>query len=132
MKITIDFDSILDRVYSESAWHAAYAPGVALLTPDNARMLEMRIEDGFTHLRSRLSGYLDSWNFNRFLEKGNITIELVLAPAMDSMEATLRDIIVQALASYALKSFYGEETSCYGTSWRMYCARLMILLAREA
>ena len=130
MKITIDLDNILNRIYAESAWHASYQPEVKLLTPDNARMLEMRIEDGLADLRTRISGYIDSWNFNPHLDRGNITITLALPATMDCHTQPMSGTITDLLANYALLQFYGSEGTHYDTAWRLNRARILLLLAR--
>lgn len=130
MKITIDLDTILERIYAESAWHAMYQPEVKLLTPDNARMLEMRIEDGLTDLRARIRGYVENWNYNPHLDKGNITITLTLPSTMDSQCDTVAGIIVDLMANYALLQFYGNNGTHYETAWKVNRARLTIMLAK--
>lgn len=130
MIITIDLDNILDRIYAESAWHAAYQPEVKLLTPDNARMLEMRIEDGLADLHSRISGYVSSWNYNPYIDNGNITIGLALPATMEAQADAVRGIVVDLLANYALMRFYGDDGTYYGTAWRLNRVRLMLLMAR--
>lgn len=131
MKITLDLDRILDRIYAESAWHAAHQPEITLLTPDNARMLEMRIEDGLADMRSRLSGYITAWNYNPYIEKGNITIGFALPAAMDSQADTVAGVVVDLLANYALMRFYGDDGTYYGTAWRLNRTRLTILMANN-
>lgn len=130
MKITIDLDTVLDRIYAESAWHAMYQPEVKLLTPDNARMLEMRIEDGLSDLRARIEGYVEGWNYNPHLAKGNITILLSLPSTMDCHADAVKGIIVDVLAYFALMMFYGDECSRFNIAWRMNRARILLLLAK--
>lgn len=131
MIITINLDTILDRIYAESAWHAAYeSDDVKVLTPDNARMLEMRIEDGLADLRPRIGAYVTHWNFNPHLETGNITIHLGLPQAMDTLAPAMHDTIVDMMANYALMKFYGDKNTHYGTAHRVAQARLVLMLAR--
>lgn len=130
MTITIDLDTILDRIYADSAWHAAYETDIKVLTPDNARKLEMSIEDGLADLRLRLAGYINAWNYNPFLDKGNITIGLALPATMDCHTATVHDTIVDLLANYALLRHYGDEGTHFGLAWRTARARIMLLMAR--
>lgn len=130
MTITIDLDTILTRIYAESAWHAAYEKDVKVLTPDNARMLEMRIEDGLADLKPRIDAYVTRWNFNRHLEQGNISIDLALPATMDSLTETMRDVIVEMMVNYALMRFYGDEGTHYGTAWRVARARMVIMLGK--
>lgn len=130
MTITIDLDTILNRIYAESAWHAAYQPEVKLLTPDNARMLEMRIEDGLADLRTRIGGYIDSCNFNPHIERGNITIGLALPATMDCHTEAMKGTMIDLLANFALLRFYGSENTHYDTAWRLNRSRILLMLAR--
>jgi len=130
MIITINLDTILDRIYAESAWHAAYETDVKVLTPDNARMLEMRIEDGLADLRPRISAYVSQWNYNPHIETGNITIGLSLPQTMDCHTETMAGLIVDMMANYALMRFYGDENTYYGTAWQVARARLLLMLAK--
>ena len=132
MKITIDLTEILDHIYAESAWHAAYDEKIRLLTPDNERMLEMRIEDGLYDLRPRLAGYITQWNYNPHLESGNISMTLQFRKEQPgAVEQAMHDAIVELLAAYALKCFYGEEGTYYGTAWRLYRTKVMLIMSRD-
>lgn len=132
MKLTIDLDEILDRIYAESAWHAAYDRDIPTLTPDNARMLEMRVEDGLNELRTRLAGYLTQWNYNPHIDKQNITLTLKTKhePTTSLVDA-MHGAIVGLLSAYALMCFYGENGTYYGTAWRLHRTKIMLLLARD-
>lgn len=132
MNIKIDLSTVLERAYADSAWHAAYNPGVTALTPDNRRRLEILVESGANDLRSRMSGYVSRWNFNRFLAEGNITIALDLPGSMDHLQASMEGLIVDLLANYALMRHYGDEGTHFGTAWRMHRARMMIVLGRAS
>lgn len=132
MRITIDLDEILDRIYAESAWHAAYDEKIKVLTPDNARMLEMRIEDGLNDLRTRLAAYLNEWNYNPHIDKGNITIGITFKHDQpQEVEQSLHGAVVEMLAAYALMCFYGEDGTYYGTAWRLYRTKIMLIMARD-
>ncbi len=130
MTITINLDTILDRIYAESAWHAAYSTTIPVLTPDNARLLEMRIEDGLADIKARISAYVTQWNFNPHLDEDHITIGLALPATMDSQQDTIAALIVEALAQYALMRFYNDEQLHFAAAWRVARARLTILLSR--
>lgn len=132
MIIKINLDDVLDRIYAESAWHAAYNNKIKLLTPDNARMLEMRIEDALHELRSRISGYVCEWNYNPHISSGNITIGLTMKHQQPQhVQEAMHGAITELLAAYALMCFYGEEGTYYGTAWRLHRTKVLLLLARD-
>ena len=72
--ITIDFDEILDMVYAQSAWHAAYDKTVRVLTPDNRNMLLLKLKEGYADLRQRVLGYLIFDNYNPNIQTQNLTM----------------------------------------------------------
>ena len=43
MTLKINLDAVLDRIYAESAWRAAHRDDVYTLTPDNERMLSIKV-----------------------------------------------------------------------------------------
>ena len=51
--INIDFDDILNYVYAQSAWHCAHNEKQRIITPDNSRMLLLKLKEGYANLRSR-------------------------------------------------------------------------------
>lgn len=131
-QITINLDDILNRIYAESAWHTAYRKGAYTLTPDNAAMLEMRIADGLSDLRSRMAGYVKFWNYNPNIPDGNITIELKFEkPVPDGTGDTLKGAITELLAFYALMCFYGEKDTNYGTGWRLHRTKVKLVLSLD-
>jgi len=103
MTLKINLDAILDRIYAESAWRAAHRNDIYTLTPDNERMLSLKVGQGLNELLARMAGYVTGWNYNPNIE---------------------------ALAYYALLQFYGEQDTYYGTAWRKHRAHVVLLLCR--
>jgi len=130
MKITIDLDTILERIYAESAWYAAYEPTRTALSSDNARLLEMSIEDGFADLRARIDAYVDHWNFNPYLDDQNITLVLNLPDKMDLQHDSITSLVVETLAQWTLMRFYNDENAHFEAAWRVARARLVMIMAR--
>ena len=60
MKTTlkINLDAVLERIYAESAWRAAHRDDVYTLTPDNERMLSIKVGQALNELLARMSGYV--------------------------------------------------------------------------
>ena len=131
MNISIDLDNVLERIYAESAWHAAYNPGVAALTPDNRATLNRRIDDALADLRQRIDGYVTQWEFNHHLDEGNITIALRLKPHMDVHAAAIKDSITDVLAQFALKSHYTGTNNHFDLAWQVARARITVFLAKN-
>ncbi len=128
MKTTlkINLDAVLERIYAESAWRAAHRDDVYTLTPDNERMLSIKVGQALNELLARMSGYVTEWNYNPNLLEDNIWLTLQLDGSVD--EATLKGAITEALAYNALLQFYGEQDTYYGTAWRKHRAHVMLLL----
>ena len=129
MKTTlkINLDAVLDRIYAESAWRAAHRDDVYTLTPDNERMLSIKVGQALNELLARMAGYVTEWNYNPNLLEDNIWLTLQLDGPVD--EATLKGAITEALAFNALLQFYGEQDTYYGTAWRKHRAHVMLLLS---
>ena len=138
--ITIDFDEILDMVYAQSAWHAAYDKTVRVLTPDNRNMLLLKLKEGYADLRQRVLGYLTFDNYNPNIQTQNITMTFGFRhiPQLGFDDA-LHDTIVALLAHFVLMRFYGEVdqrgmehgSSIYNIEWRRYKAKLMLAFAHD-
>lgn len=130
MKTTlkINLDAVLDRIYAESAWRAAHRDDVYTLTPDNERMLTIKVKAALNELLARMSGYVTEWNYNPNLLEENIWLTLQLDGPVD--EDTLKGAIVEALAFNVLLQFYGEQDTYYGTAWRKHRAHIVLLLCR--
>jgi hypothetical protein len=128
MKTTlkINLDAILERIYAESAWRAAHRNDVYTLTPDNERMLTVKVGTALNELLARMSGYVTEWNYNPNLLEDNIWLTLQTDAPVD--EPTLKGAIAEALAFNTLLQFYGEQDTYYGTAWRKHRAHVMLLL----
>ena len=127
MTLKINLDAVLDRIYAESAWRAAHRNDVYTLTPDNERMLSIKVGQGLNELLARMAGYVTAWNYNPNLLQDNILLNLKLdGDGLD--EDILQGDITEALAFYALLQFYGEQDTYYGTGWRKHRAHIMLLL----
>ena len=131
MKTTlrINLDVVLDRIYAESAWRAAHRDDVYTLTPDNERMLSIKVGTALNELLARMAGYVTEWNYNPNLLEENIWLTLQLDGPVD--EETLKGTIAEALAFNTLLQFYGEQDTYYGTAWRKHRAHVMLLLCRS-
>ena len=131
MTLKINLDAILDRIYAESAWRAAHRNDIYTLTPDNERMLSIKVGQGLNELLARMAGYVTAWNYNPNLLQDNILLNLKLdGDGLD--EDILQGDITEALAFYALLQFYGEQDTYYGTGWRKHRAHIMLLLCRPS
>lgn len=125
--LKINLDTVLDRVYAESAWRAAHRNDVYTLTPDNRRMLALKVGQGLNELLSHMAGYVTSWNYNPNIEQDNIMLGLQFAGNGPDIDILTADI-VEALAYFALLQFYGEQDTYYGTAWRKHRAHIVLLL----
>ncbi len=126
----IDLDTVLDRIFSESAWLTLCHPELPAVTDDQARLIEQRVNEGFADLRERLAGMVEGWNYNPSLEHDNIALAIGTATAPDEGFAqALSGAVAGTLAYYVLMRLYtGQET--FVTSWHLYRTRLTILLCR--
>lgn len=140
LTINIDFDEILNIVYAQSAWHAAYDKSVRLLTNDNRSMLLLKLKEGYADLRQRVMGYFSFDNYNPNIEARNITMTFTFKHEHPlGFDSALHDTIVALLAHFVLMRFYGKVDSRgieYGSSiyyleWRRYKAKLMIAFAHD-
>lgn len=138
--IYIDFDEVLNYVYAQSAWHAAYHEGMRVLTPDNRRMLLLKLKEGYGDLRQRVMGYLTNDNYNPNIESRNIMMTFAFRhkqPA--SMDVALHDTVVALLAHFVMMRFYGEidlRGAQYGNSifyleWRRYKSKLLLAFVHD-
>lgn len=138
--IYIDFDEILNYVYSQSAWHGAHNEEVRILTPDNRNMLLLKLKEGYADLRSRVMGYLEFDNYNPNIESRNIIMKFAFKhkPQL-GFDSALHDTIVALLAHFLLMRFYGEidsrgvehGSSIFNLEWRRYKAKLMLTFAHD-
>lgn len=138
--IYIDFDEVLNYVYAQSAWHAAYDKNVRLLTSDSRNMLLLKLKEGYADLRQRVMGYLTFDNYNPNIDSRNIMMTFQFKHAQATgFDAALHDTIVALLAHFVLMRFYGEVdargmqygSSLYSLEWRRYKAKLMLAFAHD-
>ena len=138
--INIDFDEILDYVYAQSAWHAAYNDGMRVLTPDNRRMLLLKLKEGYADIRQRVLGYLTFDNYNPNIESCNITMTFEFRHQQAaSFDEALHDTLVSLLSNFVLMRYYGEIDARgmeYGSSifyleWRRYKSKLLLAFAHD-
>ena len=138
--IHIDFDEVLNGVYAQSAWHAAYNDGMRVLTPDNRRMLLLKLKEGYADMRQRVMGYLTSDNYNPTIESHNITMTFGFRHCQPvSLPEALHDTIVALLTNFVLMRFYGEidyrgleyGSSIFYIEWRRYKSKLLLVFAHD-
>ena len=129
MTLKINLQQIYERIYAESAWRAAHRNDVYTLTPDNEKMLQVKVKSGFDDLVSRIAGYLTSSSFNPSLQRDNIQLEFNL-DLPEASEAAMRTDVVETLAYYALLQFYGAKDTYYDTAWQRNRAHAVIILCR--
>lgn len=129
--ITIDLNDIQQAIYTEGSWHPAVNATAWGVNPSNEPIIDRRVREGLDDLLARMGGYLVGQNINFNLDSGNIVLAIGLnnRPRL-SIANDLKNAIISALANYTLMSLYGDEDSIYGTAWRLYRARIMVLLAR--
>lgn len=129
--ITIDLNDIQQAIYTEGSWHPAVNATAWGVNPSNEPIVDRRVREGLNDLLARMGGYLVGQNINFNLDSGNIVLAIGLnsRPRL-SIANDLKKAIISALANYTLMSLYGDEDSIYGTAWRLYRARIMVLLAR--
>ncbi len=138
--IYIDFDEVLNYVYAQSAWHAAYNEGMRVLTPDNRRMLLLKLKEGYADIRQRVMGYLTFDNYNPNIDSRNImmTFEFRHRQPM-SFDQALHDTLVVLLSNFVLMRFYGEidargmeyGSSIFYVEWRRYKSKLLLAFAHD-
>ena len=129
--ITIDLDEIQQAIYTEGEWQPANNATAWGVNSSNEPIIDRRVREGLDDLLARMSGYLIGQNINFNLESGNIMLAIGLdhRPLLKIADH-LKSAIIAALANYTLMSLYGDEDSIFGTAWRLYRARVMVLLAR--
>lgn len=139
VELTIDFNEVLASFFTESDWYTLGLTELTPLTPRDSRLLEQRIAEGVDDLHTRLAAYLAFVNVNPNSDDANIYLAFELPSRFPSwLPAALRAAIVGTLASYVLMRSYEPAGSIaaeaggglYGTAWRRYRARTMLLLAR--
>ena len=119
-------------MYAESARRAIAAPDVYVLTDDNSRLLTQYMESALRDVHTRMGGYVHLCSFNPHASERNVVLQLTLQHAVPpSVDAAMRDALVELLAYYALMRFYGDSNTYYGTAWRKYRAQLLLVLARD-
>ncbi len=134
VQITLDYDDILNEVYSRSAIHVSYNPSAPLLTVDNARLLEQRIGDAVKEFTAALSGYVAFVNINPNSDGDNIYIVLALQQGLSvprGVASAISDVTVKALSSRVLSAVYEPEgNGLYTATWRAATAQVAVMLAR--
>ncbi|MBR5102367.1 MAG: hypothetical protein IK092_04525 [Muribaculaceae bacterium] len=132
MKLTLNGEDAMNRVWAESAWKVAAEPELPLLTPDNERLVSLYMKEGFDEICSRLSGYTQLTSYNRNTNTANIIMWLNFRHyCPDSIAQAIALDIVEALAQYALMRFYGD-VSYYSAAYRRAVAHILLCLARDA
>ena len=129
--IVIDLDEIQQAIYTEGVWHPAENATVWGVNNSNEPIVDRRVREGLDDLLARISGYIVSQNINFNLESQNITLSLALDRSpQPTLANDVKRAMIAALANYTLMSLYGDEDSIYGTAWRLYSARTLLLLCR--
>ena len=129
--IVIDLDEIQQAIYTEDTWHPADNATAWGVNATNEPIVDRRVREGLDDLLARISGYIVSQNINFNLESQNITLSLALERSpQPTLANDVKRAMIAALANYTLMSLYGDEDSIYGTAWRLYSARTLLLLCR--
>ncbi len=129
--IVIDLDEIQQAIYTEGTWHPADNATEWGVNATNEPIVDRRVREGLDDLLARISGYIVSQNINFNLESQNITLSLALERSpQPTLANDVKRAMIAALANYTLMSLYGDEDSIYGTAWRLYSARTLLLLCR--
>ncbi len=129
--IVIDLDEIQQAIYTEGIWHPADNATAWGVNATNEPIVDRRVREGLDDLLARISGYIVSQNINFNLESQNITLSLALERSpQPTLANDVKRAMIAALANYTLMSLYGDEDSIYGTAWRLYSARTLLLLCR--
>ncbi len=132
LTISIDKDDIIDNVCATSAWHCAHTPALRRLTPDNERLIMLKVREGYRDMYSRIMGYTSFANFNPNASSNNVQITFELnRPYSKTLPVELQQIMLELLSSYALKTFYGEHYSYFATSWLKCRSQLILVFARD-
>ena len=132
VRIIIDLNTVLDRIYAESAWRAAHNPDVTLITSDNLALIVQHLESAMADLKVKLEGYIEIFSFNPNGEDRNIQIHLRFTHDVPyRVDLQMKDAVTELLAQYALMRFYGDEGTYFGTAWRRSRAQVMLMLARD-
>ena len=129
--IVINLDEIQQAIYTEGTWHPAENATAWGVNASNEPIVDRRVREGLDDLLARMSGYIVKKNINFNLDSQNIILgfKIKKRPLL-SIAEDLKSTIVIALANYTLMSLYGDEDSIYGTAWRLYRARALLLLCR--
>lgn len=131
IEISIDLDDIQQAIYTEGTWHPADNATAWGVNSSNEPIVDRRVREGLDDLLARISGYIESKNINFNLESQNITLSLALERSpQPTLANDVKRAMIAALANYTLMSLYGDEDSIYGTAWRLYSARTLLLLCR--
>ena len=118
--IVIDLDEIQQAIYTEGTWHPADNATAWGVNATNEPIVDRRVREGLDDLLARISGYIVSQNINFNLDM----------PIQGTEADLMKRAMIAALANYTLMSLYGDEDSIYGTAWRLYSARTLLLLCR--
>jgi len=129
--ISIDLSEIEERILIEGEWHPADNATAYGVSRANLPIIDRRVQEGVNDLLTRLGGYLMGHNVNLSLESENIVLAVGLRQQPPATLATqLKEALIATIANWVLLSLYGDEETLWGTVWRMWRSRVMILLAR--
>lgn len=137
LTIKINLDNVLNSILAESAWKAAHQADTYCLTRDNSAMLERHIAHAFTAFCAHAAAYVTARNYNPNIDDDNISVSLAFFnPPAEATADSLKELLEQLLASWALSAFYGirderGHESIYHLAWRRARAGIMAALAKD-
>lgn len=133
LEVVIDLDDVLESIYAQSAWHCAHNKHLYRLTPDNSRLLTLKVKEAYDDLTTKAAAYIAFANFNPNIEHANIRLTFCFRhPYAESLPGHLKQILENAFAAYALMRCYGDLDDYHATAWRKHSAQLMLAFVRDA
>ena len=138
MNIKINNDDILQYIYSYSAYHAAHnsdaTKPLSILTPDNEKMLNIRIEEAFNMVVNRLGGYINTANYNSTNAIKNIAITFQFKTnKLNSFQTAVQHLIRVIIANYVLSRFYDtlEKDNVFEREWRRLLSQVLVAFSHD-
>lgn len=133
LDVSINLNDVINSICAQSAWHCAHNEKLYRLSPDNSRLLTLKVKEAYDELTAKAMAYITFANFNPNLEQGNIRLTFCFRhPYADELPTQLKQILENAFAAYALMRCYGEHDDYHATAWRKYSAQLMLAFVRDA
>jgi hypothetical protein len=133
LEVSIDLDDVINSICAQSAWHCVHNPKLYRITPDNRRLITLKVKEAYDLLTAKAMGYISFANFNPNIEHANIRLTFSFRhPFDEALPTQLKQILENAFAAYALMRCYSGIDDYHATAWRKYSAQLMLAFLRDA